>query len=821
MNVIALDFVRHGYVPIGIHISWNDSTNEKQIVWPNRWTSATLDTSVQYFSKYNNGIAILTGDKSDLIVIDCDVLKAKDASNGMLDGVEIFKALIDKYGLPECPVARSSSGGRHYFFSLSKSLENGLIHTKNTTKISIKKGLLDKEHDCKSITVDTRGDNGCIIVAPTAYKAGDIDKTYEWIYPLVDSTDLPSMPSWCIELVNESTPLTQSGSYSRADKIKDISMEKFTSTTLVFHDHALFLRQTQSHIEENQGSPMQNIYPTSNGYNYKPQDRSKPCPSCLGSHTSQSFKVREICDGCYRMASFSSGCQMRVFNWETHPLLTMILESPSTDAPYARMLKDRCRRRGFEIVHTHNERFLKFNGIVWEELPKHVVSHEIEEICCPILDYLIYYMKPRKGSRAEEAENPEDAEIITRNNKHRKFVQARIFLRKSTNINNIIKYFCQMYTDPDIEKKLDTNPDILAVKNGIIDLKTGYIREGSPEDFIITQLDTRYNQNGETRLIADFVRSIFSEDQDTIVYVQKLLGYGITGHTKEQCFAIFTGAGSNGKSLFISLIEALMEKFYVTAAYDVFFKNERRVQAGGPSPHLAALKGARICAKEETEPKDKLNVEMLKIITGQSTVTTRQLYAKEYESFVPVALPILLCNHKPAIDVEDDAMLRRIKVVPFNNIYTTPEDVNRPYDKDNPTHRLKDPNLRAKLLTVEAQEQLLIWLVQGAVKWYKEGLGPQPASMINAFKDYRAENDKLQMFLDEKCELSPPGLQKNEAKKYFVNAGEFRKALETHGFKYLQKDLIEIMLKRGFKYGKSREVATNVYWGLRFISMNQ
>ncbi|KAF9343693.1 hypothetical protein BGX26_005347 [Mortierella sp. AD094] len=120
---------------------------------------------------------------------------------------------------------------------------------------------------------------------------------------------------------------------------------------------------------------------------------------------------------------------------------------------------------------------------------------------------------------------------------------------------------------------------------------------------------------------------------------------------------------------------------------------------------------------------------------------------------VPTALPILLCNNKPPIDVDDDTMLHRIKVIPFRIIFTTNDDSSRPYEVNNPRHRLKDSDLRKKLLVKCSLKQLLVWLVQGARKWYASGLGVTPRCMVDAFNDYCTENDRLKVFIEERCEL--------------------------------------------------------------------
>jgi len=802
MESAAIEFARQGFVSVGVTLSWDSEKNQKTLNLPKGWPSATAETYPQYFSKHNNGIALLTGEKSDLYVVDCDVLKEKDIAQNMLDGVEIFSLLIDTFGAVNCPIARSSSGGMHYFFSLSKSLDSGLNFSKNTSKIVVTKGLLDSVGN-QSITVDTRGDGGCIIVAPTSIN----NKKYQWIRPLVSSENLPAMPPWCIRLINESSSCF-SGSSVQNDIVKRVSH----STTITISDASLFIKQTQKYIEKIQKSAMAKIWQRSRGFDYSLQEK-KECACCLNIHTSNNYMVRSVTDDCFWMRNYSSKCLPKIYNWESHPLLRMVLESPCTDAPYSRMLKERYHHLGYKLVFTLKHRFLNFNGIVWEEMDKHELTRQVDSICGEVMDLLVKILSPEKGMS-------EDSEKELEKKKAR-FRMGRDFLRKNSNLNGIVTHFKQLYIDTDVEKELDKNPNLLAVKNGVIDLRTGELREGYPEDYIQTQLDIEYFPDIETEIIDEFITSIFSDSQETIDYVQRLFGYAITGHTREQKWAILTGEGGNGKSLFIGAIGTLLQKWCVTASYDVFFKGEKRTTAGGPTPHLAALKGARICVKEETDPKDKLNVEMLKMITGESPVAARELYKAE-ESFKPTAFPVLLCNHKPAIDIEDEAMMRRIVVIPFHNIYTSPSDVNRPFDPNNPRHRLKNPSLQEILLGKKAQQQLLTWLVRGAVKWFKSdpkiGLGEQPKAMQEAFMDYKEENDKVKLFINAMCEVAPKEMPKKNmiSEGYFVNASAFKERLLEHcNYKCTQIALKEKMENRGFKYDKPRGMTEKIYVGLR------
>ncbi|KAF8982175.1 hypothetical protein BGZ46_001657 [Entomortierella lignicola] len=605
--------------------------------------------------------------------------------------------------------------------------------------------------------------------------------SYKWIKPLVDRASLPSMPNWCIKHLNanarNSTDISQT--------MQSLTLSTRSPTLLHCQDEniTLFVAQVETRIENELGCKMAlPLRPRTTGFDFC-CETAVTCTLCGKKiHTSNHYKARQIFGPCFHLRSYSDECVTRAYNWESDPILKQVIEYPTKDIPYCHILNAVFRGRGYTLNYAYNRngsdgRFLCFNGIVWEELPRNVIVREIESVCGNVLDTLIKYVKPSRNSNAR----------------------------------NIVEMYKNLFADNDIENKLDTDPDLIVARNGVIDLRTGELRKGLPEDYMTTQLDTDYNGlESSTKDIDAFVEDIFNGNTDFIEYVQRLLGYGITGHTGEQCWAIFTGSGSNGKSLFIGLIEKLLEKWYVAAPYDIFFKSNRRVQAGGPSPHLGMLKGARICVKEETEPKDELNIEMIKIVTGESPVTSRAMYAKDYETFMPTALPILLCNHKPTIDVDDDAMLRRIKVVPFTNIYTTPEDSNRPYDKHDPRHRLRDPNKRKELLSEYSQEQLLVWLVRGAVKWYAGGLGKLPECMKDAFNKYYTENDKLHEFIDELCEVS---------KEYRVNAGEFREAFKDFlGRNVQQKDLIEMMKRRGFQHvvAKDGKSSVKVYKGLQF-----
>lgn len=174
-------------------------------------------------------------------------------------------------------------------------------------------------------------------------------------------------------------------------------------------------------------------------------------------------------------------------------------------------------------------------------------------------------------------------------------------------------------------------------------------------------------------------------------------------------------------------------------------------------------------------------------------------------------LPILCCNALPKINVDDDATLRRLIVVPFVNKYCSPTD-KQPYDPNNPTHRLKDSTLRDKLSTDIGRQQLLTWLVKGATLWYanEKKLPAQPALLSNRLDQYIADNDVLHQFILEHCEA---GRDFKVKKDDFLNA-----FVRASGREVKQKVLEVMMAKRGYapKQARIEGQKLKVYSGLRF-----
>ena len=268
-----------------------------------------------------------------------------------------------------------------------------------------------------------------------------------------------------------------------------------------------------------------------------------------------------------------------------------------------------------------------------------------------------------------------------------------------------------------------------------------------------------------------------------------MLGYGMTGLCREEIFVVFYGAGGNGKSLLNKLIKGVLGPYWNTMSRDCVFKSERRNTAGGPSPHLAMLNGLRISVLDDCNEQEVLDDGTIKKMTSGVPMEARMLNQNPVV-FTPTHLPIICTNHLPKINVDDEAIERRLVLTPFANNYRPPDK----FDPENPTHRPIDMTLGERLATPEVLEQFMAWMVRGAVTWYKEGLGAKPAALSAAQDEYYQENDDIARFVKERCELGA---------RLSVSTSVFKNALTDYGVNKSASDIKKAMGRKGFLYKKT------------------
>ncbi|MGM2833298.1 phage/plasmid primase, P4 family, partial [Bacillus cereus group sp. Bce025] len=321
----------------------------------------------------------------------------------------------------------------------------------------------------------------------------------------------------------------------------------------------------------------------------------------------------------------------------------------------------------------------------------------------------------------------------------------------------------------------DKHKFLFNVENGVVDLKTGKLLQHDRELGLTKITNITFDENAKCPEWLKFLDQIFLGDQALVEYMQRLIGYSLTGDISEQIMMFLVGGGSNGKSTFINTIKDLMGDYGKQAKSDTFIKKKE----SGANNDIARLVGSRFVSAIESEEGEKLADSFVKQITGGEPVLARFL-RQEFFEFIPEFKVFFTTNHKPIIGGLDEGIWRRVKLIPFNLSL--------------PAHK-RDKRLPEKL-SLE-MPGILNWAIEGCMKWQQDGL-KEPKVVAEATGKYKDDMDILAPFLDEVCYVEE---RENESimieakelynvyERWCFNSGErslgnrsFYRMLETKGF---------------------------------------
>jgi len=269
----------------------------------------------------------------------------------------------------------------------------------------------------------------------------------------------------------------------------------------------------------------------------------------------------------------------------------------------------------------------------------------------------------------------------------------------------------------------------LNVLNGTLNLTNGELLAHDRNDMISKLAVCEYTDKCDTPRWSAFLNDIFDGDRDSIRFIQKSVGYSLTGSTEEHCAFFCYGTGRNGKSTFLDVITEMLGDYAVNIQPETIMVRQAQ---SGPTSDIARLKGARFVTTVEPNEGTRLNEGLLKQLTGGDKVTASKKYENEFE-FTPEFKLWMGTNHKPVIRGTDLGIWSRIRLIPFK--------VQIPDDKI-------DRQLKYKLR--EEMPGILAWAVEGCLLWRREGLKP-PASVLAASREYRGEMDVLAAFIEACC----------------------------------------------------------------------
>jgi putative DNA primase/helicase len=337
----------------------------------------------------------------------------------------------------------------------------------------------------------------------------------------------------------------------------------------------------------------------------------------------------------------------------------------------------------------------------------------------------------------------------------------------------------------------DADPWLLGVANGVVDLRTGTLRSECPGDRITKHSPVQYDPSAKCLRFEQFVSEIFNGDSETIRFVQKAVGYSMTGVVTEQCLFCCYGSGANGKSTLFGVLHHILGlgEYAANLPFSALELQNRN------NNDLAMLVGARFATAAETREGARLNEQRIKSLTGGDPITAKWLYHDPF-TFQPTHKHWLAFNHKPVIADETEGMWRRVRFIPFTRQFMQKEQ-----DRD-------------LLDTLKAEAPgILAWAVKGCLLWQREGLGIPPA-VAEATSAYREESDHLGQFTDECCICDAgASVPSTDLWRRYCRWVE-----ENEEVPLSRQVFAERMEKRGFRRGRSGHEGTRTWEGIRLCA---
>lgn len=277
----------------------------------------------------------------------------------------------------------------------------------------------------------------------------------------------------------------------------------------------------------------------------------------------------------------------------------------------------------------------------------------------------------------------------------------------------------------------DADPMMLNTPAGVFDLRTGEMRPAMPEDYL-TKMTSVAPSDAPAPRWARFLEEVTRGDVELQAFLQRVAGYCLTGLTIEHSLFFIFGPGGNGKSVFVQVLAGILADYARTAAADVFLASNLERHSTG----IAELRGARFVSAVETEQDRKWAEALVKSITGGDRISARKMRQDNF-SFVPAFKLVMIGNHKPGLRAIDEAMRRRLHLIPFETVIPRAK---------------RDQRLSEKLKT--EWPSILTWMIEGCLAWQRVGLQP-PGAVLDATEAYMQQEDAVGIWLSECCDREP------------------------------------------------------------------
>lgn len=308
-------------------------------------------------------------------------------------------------------------------------------------------------------------------------------------------------------------------------------------------------------------------------------------------------------------------------------------------------------------------------------------------------------------------------------------------MRKAATISAVEQLACSDRRYAATVDQWDTDPWTLNTPGGLVDLRTGTMAthdSGAYCTMITNAAPSSTVADGHPQRWLSFLKDVTEGDESLIGFLQRVLGYALTGQTVEHSLFFAHGGGGNGKSTLLDIVTSIMGNYAVNAPMEVFVATN----ADRHPTELAMLRGARLVTAVETEEGRRWAESRIKALTGGDRISARFM-RQDFFEFSPTFKLFVVGNHKPRLHAVDDAMRRRLHLIPFEARFTAEN---------------RDMDMPAKLRAEAAG--ILRWMIEGCLAWQREGLNP-PGRVKAATEAYFANQDTMAEWRSELCETGP------------------------------------------------------------------
>lgn len=309
--------------------------------------------------------------------------------------------------------------------------------------------------------------------------------------------------------------------------------------------------------------------------------------------------------------------------------------------------------------------------------------------------------------------------------------------------NGIVSFLPSFYELEDLEEKMDRNPYVFAFNSEVFDLSMCKLRSIVPTDYISTTTGYDAPKKSDAKVKAEllkFLSGLF-ENKDTEEYLLKVLASCLFGGNRFEEFYVFTGTGGNGKGVISELLTRAFGDYYYSVDNTLFTKPlERKDQ---PIPALVEARGKRIMMTTEPESDNKLQVGLLKKISGGDPIEARTLHSKHIVRYVASFKVILQTNNIPKVSSLEGGVVRRMRIIKFPFKFVAEENI-----VDKSIHRLGDPDVKEKHCKSEEWRNEFILLLMNAYGGVKDLKSLKPPKDVKERTDeYFDDNNPIKAWL--------------------------------------------------------------------------